>query len=756
MPLIPIGQTFWAVAVIVLAVALGVLAIAVIWSFERRRARQPDATRYEDLKERAAAIEVRIREREDLLREIDQRIHDRDRIGAEVAALTERRDNLRVELDALAGAEQQIEAMKQRAADAAAAFAVETAKLDEVKLALQETAGHLTEAQNRLDRLKKDADELEGRNKTLRETLPGEIEELHARLVELVNEKAVLDKEISQLRGVRESLFAAREETAALAVRNDALEARYKELRETLPEETKGLIDELARLRTEREALGQEIAEVQVTRESVLAAREEIAFLAARIEALNREIDVARKTHEDLLSGAELERPRQERVQLMDEIGTLRAERASLEQMATKATLEENIARLRGDASGVTAGGPDPATVAADLAQLPPCLVSVPSAAYPPQLEREALHDVAVHLAGLSLRYDQRTLYAFHTALKINETSQMTVLAGVSGTGKSLLPRRYAEAMGLHFLQISVEPRWDSPQDLLGFYNYIEKRYRATDLARALVHMDPYNTSGLSDRPHSDEVMLVLLDEMNLARVEYYFSEFLSRLEVRPRLAEAANAERRSGACLPIDIPGRAEGPIRLFPSHNVLFAGTMNDDESTQSLSDKVLDRSNVMQFAAPDRFARPVDGQPAAAMGRYRSFREWQKWIRPADQLAGGERDKVERVIGKLAQIMKDCGRPFGHRLNEAMLAYVANYPRDKGMAVDLPLADQIELRILPKLRGLTIEGHEQPFDDLNKLIGEDLGDRHLAEMLEHTVDRQGGSNGQFSWRGFSRGQA
>jgi uncharacterized membrane protein len=63
MPLIPIGQTFWAVAIIVLAVAVGVLAIAVIWSFERRRARQPDATRYEDLKERAAAIEVRIRER---------------------------------------------------------------------------------------------------------------------------------------------------------------------------------------------------------------------------------------------------------------------------------------------------------------------------------------------------------------------------------------------------------------------------------------------------------------------------------------------------------------------------------------------------------------------------------------------------------------------------------------------------------------------------------------------------------------------
>ena len=109
-----------------------------------------------------------------------------------------------------------------------------------------------------------------------------------------------------------------------------------------------------------------------------------------------------------------------------------------------------------------------------------------------PRPEREALHAVSEYLRAYNLEYSTRTLLAFHTALKINDHSQLTVLAGVSGTGKSLLPRRYAEAMGFHFLQIAVEPRWDSPQDLLGFYNYIEKNYRATDLARILMHMDPY------------------------------------------------------------------------------------------------------------------------------------------------------------------------------------------------------------------------------------------------------------------------
>jgi uncharacterized coiled-coil DUF342 family protein len=750
MPVIFNGQTAWAVVILALAVACSVLTIAVIWNFAQRRARLPDATRYEDLKERAATIEVRLREQEELLREINQKIHDRDRVAAEVAALTERRDNVLAEFAALGGAEQQIDAMKQRAAEAAGEFAIETGKLDEVKLTLQETATHVTEAQEYLDRLKKDADELEARNRRSRETLPGEIKKLQATLDELATQKDALDVEISDLKGIRESLFAARAETAALAARSDALEARYQELRDTLPGRINEMVDQLAQLRGERDALGQEIGQLQMARDALLTAREELAAVTARIEAVNREIELARRTRDDLMGGRDLADARRELTQIGDEVATLRAERASRVQMATRAALETEIARLRREASGTGAGEADETMIAADLAQLPACLQTVQSGPLGEVLEDRALYAVQQRLLTLGLKYDRRTLYAFHTALKINEASQMTVLAGVSGTGKSLLPRRYAEAMGLRFLQISVEPRWDSPQDLLGFYNYIEKRYRATDLARALVYMDPYNTSDLSKGGHVDEMMLVLLDEMNLARVEYYFSEFLSRLEVRPRVKEAESPDQRLGACLAIDIPGRPEKPIRLFPSNNVLFAGTMNDDESTQSLSDKVLDRSNVMQFPAPNEFAHSVESP--ARPTKMRSFREWQKWIKPTDQLVGGDRDKTRRVIGSLARVMDRCGRPFGHRLNEAILAYVANYPREKGMTVDVPLADQIELRILPKLRGLPIEDNEQPLTDLVKLISEDLRDPDLASALNDTLERQRRNN-QFNWRGFNR---
>jgi chromosome segregation ATPase len=228
MPTMFNGQTAWAVLTIVLAVVLSVITIVVAWDHARRRARLPDATRYENLREEVAGLEVRLRELQDQLREIDQKIHDRDRLAAEVAALTERRDNLRAEFAALAGAEQQIDAMKQRAAEAAGEFAIETERLDEVKLALQGAAPRLTEAHERLDRLQKDADALEARNRLTRETLPAEIEKLQARLDELAKQKDALDLEVSDLKGVRESLFAARAETAALAARNDALEARHR------------------------------------------------------------------------------------------------------------------------------------------------------------------------------------------------------------------------------------------------------------------------------------------------------------------------------------------------------------------------------------------------------------------------------------------------------------------------------------------------------------------------------------------------
>src|ERR1035441_2314743 len=104
---------------------------------------------------------------------------------------------------------------------------------------------------------------------------------------------------------------------------------------------------------------------------------------------------------------------------------------------------------------------------------------------------------------------------------------------------------------------------------------------------------------GLKLQSRKDQMLLLLLDEMNLARIEYYFSDFLSRLEQR-RGRKIEDAQRRQEVSLLVDAgslpPG--EAPRFIFPDFNVLFVGTMNEDESTQSLSDKVIDRANVLRI--------------------------------------------------------------------------------------------------------------------------------------------------------------
>lgn len=682
------ANPFLMTAIVLVAMALALTAMFLAYRWDVRSARLPEATRYEGLTELNRQLATQIEQKQDKLHILDQKITDRDRLVGELAALDERLQVVKTEYESLTDARQQIDDVKRQAAEAAGEFAEASAKRDGIRA---------------------ECDDLEDRRKQL----TGEIADLEARVEELRNEaekvsdvdKEVLDALRREIETTQATKAALETNVAELRAARGGLIAERDMAADTIAD-ARRLQSTLEDLRKQVEAQRREAEEIAAGRAAHLAEAQRIESLVARKAALDAEVE-------------SLERRRSE------------AETSPDKPMVDRTAMLEELKRK-------------PAFL-----DLPPGIPALVGKAL--QTEDSALHDVTEALKKQKLAYDDRTLRAFHTALKINDNTQMTVLAGVSGTGKSLLPRRYSEAMGLHFLQLAVEPRWDSPQDLLGFYNYIEKRYRATELARALVHMDPRNTSQLCDAPQKDRVLVVLLDEMNLARVEYYFSEFLSRLEVRPRRNDAGG--RHEDARLVLDIGSADAKPIHLYPSHNVLFVGTMNDDESTQSLSDKVLDRSNVMQFSAPETFAKPADDAKAVPMAAYRDFGSWQKWIRPIGSLDAGLRTKVDDVINKLAVIMQGCGRPFGHRLNEAMLAYVANYPLRVAGQVEDPLVDQIEFRILPKLRGLQIDNHHEVFDELQTLIRTQLNDPAFAAKIGEYVARQEGQSNQFSWRGISR---
>lgn len=565
--------------------------------------------------------------------------------------------------------------------------------------------------------------QLESKLVTLKEDVQAhatDLETLRQQLDQVAREKRDAIAERDQ---VFIALHAARADLESTTKRLESAATELKQLlekTETLGKEKRRLEDDSTTLAKKRDALASDC----------LKAEEEQRKLRVQLDEMSRERRVAIAERDHAIADRDV----------------ARAELRSLEKLieTTKHLLENLTAQLR--TTGV--GQADISKALEDLAQ--PALKFVFK--HGAQVdESTALHRVAEHLRAKGLHYPERVQLAFHTSLKAAHINPLVVLAGVSGTGKSALPMAYAEATGMNFVSLAVQPGWSGPQDLLGFYNYLERKYKATELARALAQMSRFSAKdlpGLKIDSRNDQMLLLLLDEMNLARIEYYFSDFLSRLEQR-RGRRIEDDQRRREVSLLVDagsLPA-TEAPRFIFPDFNVLFVGTMNEDESTQSLSDKVIDRANVLRFGAPkDLKASPAPTVAPAAEFLPRAT--WEQWVKPFDG-NGFEKERTE--LTQLNQMLESVNRPFGHRVYRAILDYLANYP---GASTDPArcrnaLADQIEQKIIPKLRGLDTQDDTTArcLDQLGAMIS-GLQDPELAHGFNRAREQH-----LFEWFGVKR---
>ena len=370
--------------------------------------------------------------------------------------------------------------------------------------------------------------------------------------------------------------------------------------------------------------------------------------------------------------------------------------------------------------------------------------------------EEELLHDFENALKEVRLEYSKRIIRAFHTALKVNDLSPLTVLSGLSGTGKSQLPRAYSRFFGINFLHVPVEPGWDSPQDILGFYDFVAERYRPTDRARALGHFDMRFAKDLkieTDQDWSKRMLVILLDEMNLARTEYYFSEFLSRLEMRgPRNGTEQDKDSLQNAQIFIDLPyAEGESPKHLYVPHNVLWVGTLNEDETTQALSDKVLDRANSIRFAPPNPSTlKEHSTAPVRNIKKAAGFLPYERWLNWSDtnQRRNIYTEQIDLTLEQLAIIMQDASCGFGFRITQSIKAYVDRYP---GRDWKIPMIDQINMRLLPKLAGSEMDDCRNAVNKLIDLCEGDLNDHEFANALKKAVEASETSQ-IFMWPGYT----
>jgi predicted nucleic acid-binding Zn-ribbon protein len=553
--------------------------------------------------------------------------------------------------------------------------------------------------------------QLEQRLEVLQERLDT-LNQQEAELIRINQEIALRSGQRQELEEQLQSLRAQTEDRARVRTELEFLRATY----DSLFKERQGIENRIAQLRPELEGLeSQKNRIIQEIQQNEQAYNE--------IEALRRQlIEIRRRIRESQAHLANLEIEIQERSGQRDALTKQIAElERRIKELREEIDATENIARTA-------------------LAPLRNSLwVNIAGNQRSNTAEEEFLQGFKIFLRENGLFFPDRVIYAFHTSLKVQDISALVILAGISGTGKSALPQYYAKYIGGLSLTLAVQPRWDSPQDLQGFYNYIEKKYKPTDLMRGLYQYQ-------HDPNLCDRLVMVLLDEMNLARVEYYFSDFLSKLETRREMDTYLDLEIGS---LPL-----SENERRLRIPRQFLFVGTMNEDETTQSLSDKVLDRANVLTFGKPDRLQlRNNARQASTPPNNYLSYSHFQSWMKtPAceSELINRLNDLLDRTN----RIMEKLGHPFAHRVYQAIVTYVINYPGVQSGNEEAYLhavADSFGQKLLPKLRGLAIEEYQAELEGLTSIIDE-INDLSLLYAFERAIE---GHYGQFQWRGLIYGE-
>ncbi|MGL5639161.1 MAG: hypothetical protein ACRCW7_07445 [Cetobacterium sp.] len=350
------------------------------------------------------------------------------------------------------------------------------------------------------------------------------------------------------------------------------------------------------------------------------------------------------------------------------------------------------------------------------------------------------LEEIRKSFKEVGFVFSRRLLYAFHTSLKIADWSSLSILAGVSGTGKSELPKLYSRYGGINFLPLAVQPNWDSPHSLFGYYNSLEGKFNATSLLKVLYQAQKNVPGSINDY-----LTIVLLDEMNLAHVELYFSELLSKLELLRGKSEGVDLE--------IDIS--EDKPYKINLNNSIMWVGTMNEDETTKSLSDKVVDRGNLISFPKPKKLltrSKLVE-KDAAPRLRRKNWEDW-KWSEDKEDKISSRLDALKEVVEKMNEALDISGRAIGHRVWQSIENYIKNYPLvllnldneselDKYMKI--AFEDALVQKLMPKLRGLETSGdiRESCLNKIKEII--DINANGISKDFEIALENP---YGVFVW--------
>ena len=280
----------------------------------------------------------------------------------------------------------------------------------------------------------------------------------------------------------------------------------------------------------------------------------------------------------------------------------------------------------------------------------------------------------------LKLYYTIPAMRAFFASMG---TGKIIILEGISGTGKTSLPYALGKFFQNNCTICSVQPSWRDRSELLGFYNDFTKKFTETEFLRSIY-----------ESTFREDINLIVLDEMNIARIEYYFAEFLSIMEM-PN-PSAWNIDLISSPQK--DDPKHLRDGKLLIPQ-NVWFIGTANNDDSTFTITDKVYDRAMSLFF---DNKGIAFEAEHTQAMPiTYEKLHELYEQAKNDYPLS-------QKTLDKFAElddfVIRNFKLAFGNRILKQMSNFVPCYVACGG--TELQAVDYIfESKILKKFEVLNV---------------------------------------------------
>ena len=293
-------------------------------------------------------------------------------------------------------------------------------------------------------------------------------------------------------------------------------------------------------------------------------------------------------------------------------------------------------------------------------------------------------------------------------------TSKLIILEGISGTGKTSLAYALGKFFAFDSAIIPVQPSWKDRSELLGYYNEFTKKFNESEFLKAL-----YITT------YRKELDVVVLDEMNLARIEYYFAEFLSVMEMRDTADWLIDL-----------IPAMQEGDPqhlkegKLLIPQNVIFFGTANNDDSTFTISDKVYDRAISLFF---DDKGRPFEAEHQEALQM------------PYTQLKSLYDEAInqypisESMLDKFSQldnfVIKKFKLAFGNRILKQLDSFIPVFVACGGKEVD-GFDFIFTNKILKKFESLNIAFFKDELKELGNQLDKLYG-KNTFQMAHRYID-------------------